>query len=155
MEPLRIHVDLARLDVTPDPRPVKRAKDAKPLWAKPKPAAPVSVRVERATWYVAVRAKYLSTIWTADDYAVIADGGRPVVHCHHIVSQQELRKHGLSPWADPRNGVPVSERRHARSHSRLEPIRRDELPDEAFAFIADHPALRPYFDRVYKEEGAE
>lgn len=145
--------DLGPSEVTPIPKPIRKAKDTLPMRVKPKPTTPGAVKDERAAWHAAVLAKRNSMIWTAEDYPVIAGGGRPRVHAHHILSKGECRKHGAPEW-DPRNGMPVSERRHARHHSRLEPITRDELPDEIHAFLADHPALMPYFDRTYPEATA-
>lgn len=145
--------DLARLDVTPDWRPTKKVKDRLPLRVKPKPAAAGSVREAQAAWYAAVMSKRNSVVWTAEDYPVIAAGATPKLHAHHAISAQELRKHGLGPWDDPRNGFPVSARRHERHHSRVEPLSRAELPDEVYAYVAEHPELKPYFERTYKPEG--
>lgn len=141
--------DLFTADVTPDWRPTKKVKDKQPLRTTPKPPASASLGAERTLWYAAVMGKRNSVIWTAEDYPVIAAGGMPKRVAHHAISQQELRKHGIDPFADPRNGVPLSQRRHERHHSRVEPLRLDELPDEIHAFVADHPALLPYLERVY------
>ncbi len=131
----------------PDPKPVKAPRDQKPLRARPKPRTDAQV-ADSVLWAAAVSRKRTSTLWAAEDYDVIAADGSPRVHLHHIVSRQECRKHGVPEW-DPRNGVPVSERRHARHHSRVEPLHRAELPDEIYAFLAEYPALQPYFNRMY------
>lgn len=142
--------DLARTDVTPFPKPTKAVRDRLPLRAKPKAAA-ASVKDERAAWYAAVMGKRNSVIWTAEDYPVIAAGNKPPIQAHHVVPRSICRKHGAPEW-DARNGMAVSTRRHARHHSRHEPITLGELPDEVHAFIADHPDLLPYLERTYKPE---
>lgn len=127
-------------------------RDAKPsLKTRPKRRTE-AVALDAKAWRVAVLSKRNSVIWTAEDYPVIAEGKFPRLHPHHIVSAQECRKHG-APEYDVRNGVPISERRHARHHarSRIEPIHRSELPDEVYGFLADYPALVPYFERMYEE----
>lgn len=143
--------DLARAEVTPHFKPEKTVK----LAVRQKPAKresePKTVSEERAAWYAAVTAKRLSAIWTAEDYPAIAAGEKVKFHAHHIVSQQQLRKQGLSPWGDARNGVLVTARRHERHHARVEPIHRSELPDEIYAFLTDYPKLQPWFDKTYPE----
>lgn len=142
--------DLERLEVTPIPKPTRAVKDKQPLRAKPKSARSQSEAEQSRAWHAAVLAKRNSVIWTAEDYPVIAAGGKPPVVAHHVVSQQCLRKHGIAPFADARNGVPLSKRRHERHHSRIEPLRLDELPDEIHGFLTDHPKLLPWFERTYK-----
>lgn len=125
-------------------------RDRKPsLKTNPKRRTETQV-LDAKGWRVAVLSKRNSVIWTAEDYPVIASGAMPRLHAHHICSAQECRKHG-APVYDARNGVPVSERRHARHHSRIEPLDRSELPDEVYGFLTDYPALKPSFERVYPE----
>lgn len=139
---------LSSPDVTPDWRPVRRVRDAKAsLKTKPKRRTEAQV-LDAKAWRGAVLSKRTAVLWTAEDYPVIAEGKMPRLHPHHIVTRAECKKHGVTEW-DVRNGVPVSERRHARHHSRHEPIHLSELPDEVYGFLADYPALKPYFDRTY------
>lgn len=128
-------------------------RDAKPsLKTRPKRRTEGAV-LDAKAWRVAVLSKRNSVIWTAEDYEVIASGAMPRLHAHHIVTKGECKKHG-APEFDRRNGVPVSERRHARHHSRHEPIHRSELPDEIYGFLTDYPALKTYFDRTYLENAS-
>lgn len=101
-----------------------------------------------AAWYMNVIHKRDAALWTAEDYPAVV-GTEPLqLQAHHIVPRQQCRKHGAPEW-DTRNGMPVTKRRHERHHSRVEPIHRTELPDEVFLFLADYPALQPWFDRTY------
>lgn len=141
--------DLAHAQVVPDWKPEKTRK----LAVRPKPvkkaAEPKTVKEQRAAWYAAVMAKKLSVIYTADEYSQIVAGEKVQLHAHHICSQQLLRRHGIDPWADPRNGCPVTKRRHERHHNRTEPIQRSELPLEFWAFLAEYPKLAPAFNKTY------
>lgn len=82
------------------------------------------------------------------------DDGWPI-DPHHAIPEQRLRRHartlGVPEYVlayDPRIGLPVTRRRHERHHSGIEPICRDELPREVFAF-AHKWALTHVLDRIY------
>jgi hypothetical protein len=139
------------MQVRPDPKPEKTVKLA--VRDKPVRKEARSPNEERAAWFAAVSAKRLSAIWTAEDYPQVAAGERLQFHCHHPIPRQQCRKHGAPEW-DRRNGIPVTARRHSRHHARIEPILRSELPDEIYSFLADYPALVPYFERIYPAEAA-
>lgn len=143
--------DLARSDVTPIPKPEKTVKLAPR--DKPVRKTATGTKDERAAWFAAVSAKRLSAIWTAEDYPQVAAGDKLRFELHHPIPRQQCRKHGAPEW-DRRNGVPVTARRHSRHHARIEPIQRSELPDEIYSFLADYPALVPYFDKTYPAEAA-
>lgn len=75
-------------------------------------------------------------------------------HCgdlqaHHILTQQQLRKHGLKHllW-DTRNGLPLCDRAHDRHHSAHERIPRDLLPAGALQF-AEEVGLMHLIERYY------
>lgn len=140
------------VEVVPDWKPTKKVRDPKQLRSKPKAKAP-NAATEIAAWHAAVMSRTTAMLWTDEDWDVIAKGGTIKSHGHHIITRGECRKHGAPEW-DARNGVPVSERRHARHHSRIEPIDRSELPDEVYGFLADYPALVPYFERMYESGDA-
>lgn len=71
------------------------------------------------------------------------------LQAHHVVTQQQLRRHGLDEllW-DPDNGAAVCERHHRRHHSGREPIWRDYLPTRCLAF-AERVGLVWLIDRYY------
>lgn len=130
------------LELRPDPKPAL-AKKQPTVTLKPKRRKRTDPAVTEA-WYVAVLAKtpvLFASTETASASAVLAR------QCHHIVNRQACRKHGAPEW-DARNGVPVSKRRHERHHSRVEPIRRNELPGEVFEFAEEH-GLGAWLDRMY------
>lgn len=141
--------DLARTEVTPIPKPERKR-------SRPKPRR--TDLESSAAWHAAVLHKRDAALWSAEDYPLLVEGDKPLhlrpkphLQAHHIVTQQECRKHNVPLW-DSRNGVPVTVRRHERHHTRVEPIHRSELPDEIYSFLADYPVLWTYFNRVYGEE---
>lgn len=72
------------------------------------------------------------------------------LHAHHVVTQQHLRKRGLSRHAwDRRIGLTVCERGHRRHHSALERIPVDVLPAEVVGFVTDL-GLGWYLERYYQ-----
>lgn len=88
-----------------------------------------------------------------------ADGGECIaanwslcegpLQAHHAITQQQLRKAGLtdSLW-DPAVGAAVCYRHHRRHHNRSEPLRRDFLPQRVLDFAAKH-GLDWIIDRYY------
>lgn len=59
------------------------------------------------------------------------------VQAHHVITQQQLRQHGLDDllW-DPTNGAAVCATHHRRHHSRRQPIRTEFLPARCLVFAA-------------------
>lgn len=118
----------------------------------PKPA---STRKEKRTdeshaWAYAPFAQLPTVLGVPDEQPTGTDALGDYIEFvhHHPIPRQICRKHGTPEW-DTRNRQLVTKRRHERHHSRHEPIRRDELPATVFLFLADYPALWPYFDRTY------
>lgn len=74
------------------------------------------------------------------------------LQAHHVVTQQHLRKRGLSRHAwDRRLGVTVCELGHRRHHSARERIPLDALPTEVREFVCD--LVGPdYLERFYATE---
>lgn len=72
-----------------------------------------------------------------------------VLECHHVVTQQHLRKHGLdhARW-DRRIGVTVCERAHRRHTLAVERIPFDVLPDEVVTFV-EELGFGWYLERYY------
>ena len=72
------------------------------------------------------------------------------LHAHHVVTQQHLRKRGLTQHAwDRRIGVTVCERGHRRHHAATERICVDFLPAEVVAFVTEL-GLDWYLERYYQ-----
>lgn len=73
------------------------------------------------------------------------------VHLHHIVTRQELRRHGGDP-KDERGLLPLCVRHHERHHSRFAPLPLWVLPDAAFEFAVEVMGAGPahsYLARFY------
>lgn len=76
------------------------------------------------------------------------------LQAHHVVTQQHLRKRGLSRHAwDRRIGLTVCERGHRRHHSALERIPFNVLPSEVVSFVTEL-GLDWYLERFYDQAGA-
>jgi hypothetical protein len=73
-----------------------------------------------------------------------------VLHAHHAISQQQLRRYGLGDYArDPRVGAAVCERHHRRHHNRREPLQRAMLPRRVLNFVAEFN-LAHLLERYYE-----
>jgi hypothetical protein len=82
-------------------------------------------------------------------------GGR-AVHQHHVVTRQELRRHGGDP-KDPRNLVPVALDCHGGHHSGAARLRLNRLPDSCFEYAVELMGPGPayeYLGRFYRGEDA-
>lgn len=68
----------------------------------------------------------------------MAELGYPLGHeAHHAIKQQTLRKLGVPVW-DPRLAIPLcTDPCHRRVTSRKRPLRREEVPAEALAFVQE------------------
>jgi hypothetical protein len=70
-----------------------------------------------------------------------------LVHVHHVIPQQRLKQYAsehhldqrqlLELLTDARNGLVVCERCHHGDTSRMEPIRREAIHEEAWSFARD------------------
>ena len=84
---------------------------------------------------------------------VVAEPGKPIrgYVAHHVLYQQELRKHGHSDllW-DLRNRLVVEHRKHERHHSGSKPIKRSELSQDNLDF-AEELGLTYLIERHYPE----
>jgi hypothetical protein len=70
---------------------------------------------------------------------------------HHIITQQQLRQHGLELelW-NLRNRLPVCDGRHGQHHRASRRIPRSVLPVEALEFAEEHGLTR-LIERYYPE----
>jgi hypothetical protein len=105
---------------------------------------------ESLAWHMEVMRQTGDILTAGDTYPL-------VLHAHHIIPQQTLRRRareigvreGELLW-DARNGVPMSPRRHERHHTGLEPLRWDELPERrryyAQMFAVSY-GLEPWLER--------
>jgi hypothetical protein len=74
------------------------------------------------------------------------------LQAHHVVTQQHLRKRGLSAWRwDRRIGLTVCERAHRRHHSARQRIPFDSLPLEVVRFVAGTLGLDWYLEKFYAD----
>lgn len=81
--------------------------------------------------------------------------GQPSVARHHVITRQELRKHGGDP-KDARNLVWVAFSCHGAHHSGSRRLRLEVLPDSCFVFASElmGPAGADYLRRYYAGEDA-
>ncbi len=71
------------------------------------------------------------------------------VQAHHVITQQQLRKHGLDEFRwDPRNGMAVCDRAHDRHHAGVSRIPLDVVPARCKAFATEN-GLDYLLDRFY------
>lgn len=76
------------------------------------------------------------------------------LQAHHVVTQQHLRKHGLTRYAwDRRIGMTVCELGHRRHHASVQRIPFDVIPLEVVRFV-NEIGLGWYFERHYGEAAA-
>lgn len=75
------------------------------------------------------------------------------IECHHVLSRQQLRRHGHGDkvW-DARNGIPLAPRVHERHTLAVERVPRASLPVAAEEFAAEL-GLTWLLDRVYGPVG--
>lgn len=91
-----------------------------------------------------------------DKGCVLEGHGRcePPYEAHHILTQQQLRKRGLSDFAwDVRNGLGLCNRHHRRHTRAVERVPYSVLPERAFVF-AEEMGLGWLLDRYYPKEKA-
>lgn len=105
---------------TPDPRPLSTGK---------RPSDPA----ERLEFKIAVLALDGRCLAHAD----ASDCGGPL-QAHHVLSQQQLRKHGHADrlW-DPANGMAVCERSHSRHSLAVERLPIAVVPERCIRFAAE------------------
>jgi hypothetical protein len=70
------------------------------------------------------------------------DADDPRFHVHHVIPKRVLRARGLYAWVwDPRNGLWISERAHARQESAFARLPHTRLPAAVWLFCAELDAL--------------
>lgn len=89
---------------------------------------------ERLDFRVAVLALDAGVCIAAGKFGEECEGE---LHAHHVITQQQLRQHGLYEllW-DPANGAAVCETHHRRHHNRRQPILQALLPMRCILFAA-------------------
>ena len=94
------------------------------------------------------------------DAVMASTRGRCAVHpelwaedAHHVLPKASLRTRHIDPYADPRNGMPLSRRVHAEHTNAKRRILRGQLPAAALEY-AEEVGLIHLIERYYPEEDA-
>ncbi len=77
------------------------------------------------------------------------------LQAHHVISQQNLRKHGLDAYRwDTDNGLPLCKRAHTRHDGAVERVPYELLREDNIRFAYDF-GLDHLLDRYYPRHGME